>query len=146
MNADILHDGNFPHGTPNGYNLGCHGSHCPSAIPCRDVHTRYRGDWAFRKQVDAGMTPAQIIEQEHAHPAPATVPGKNTRNRQYTRRTPGTANTPTQKAIKALLDQGLTDTEIAEHLGKTRDQVCSSRRFMQLPANRKAPATTGASS
>ncbi|KQQ65053.1 hypothetical protein ASF63_13865 [Microbacterium sp. Leaf320] len=64
MSADILSDPTYPHGTKTGFQSGCHGSHCPGAMTCRDVHTRYQGDYGFRKLIDAGVTPEQIIDQE----------------------------------------------------------------------------------
>lgn len=149
MTADILTDGGHPHGTIQGYRGGCKSGACPAPVSCRTVHARYQGDYAFRKAIDAGESPVEFVARERVTPPQSPRPvvaGKRSRNRQYTRRVPGTANTPNQRAIKELLEQGFTDGEIAEKLGKTRDQVCSSRHFMKLPANRKAPASTGASS
>ncbi|MFT4284312.1 MAG: hypothetical protein QM598_05700 [Protaetiibacter sp.] len=57
-------DRDFPHGTPHGAAMGCKSAHCPAALPCRDVAQRYRGDFAFRRQIDAGMNVAEILETE----------------------------------------------------------------------------------
>lgn len=148
MSADILTDGSHPHGTVAGFQKGCRSAACPAPVSCREVHTRYNGDYGFRRAIDSGMTPTEALEQERQRAVSASprVLGKRTSRRQYVRRTPGTANSPYQKAIKELLDQGLTDAEIAAKLGKTRDQICASRNFMELPPNRKAPASSGASS
>lgn len=56
------------HGTPDGYRAGCHGSaaSCGAPVSCADVYTRYQGDWSFRRRVDAGEVPADIVAQEVA--------------------------------------------------------------------------------
>lgn len=63
--ADRLEDG-FPHGTREGYDQGCRGSRCPATedgwLSCAQARTRYQSDYAYRKRVDAGMTPAQLAE------------------------------------------------------------------------------------
>jgi len=62
---DLLTD-TFPHGTPDGYRLGCRTIACPAALPCRDVHTRYCGDFAFAKLIDAGVPLPEILERDAA--------------------------------------------------------------------------------
>ncbi|WP_022886391.1 hypothetical protein [Glaciibacter superstes] len=66
---DLFEDG-FPHGTKEGYELGCKGGACPAntelGLSCRKAETRYRGDYAFQKMVDRGMTPAEIVAAEAA--------------------------------------------------------------------------------
>lgn len=52
------------HGTISGWQQGCRTNHCPSPITCRDLRTRYMGDYSFRKQIDAGLTVEQIHEAE----------------------------------------------------------------------------------
>lgn len=56
------------HGTVDGYRAGCHGSRnsCGAAISCAEVYIRYQGDWGFRKRVNAGEAPAEIIAAEVA--------------------------------------------------------------------------------
>lgn len=66
MNADIITDTTYPHGTIEGFKGGCTTNHCPSEVSCATVHTRYVGDWAFRRQVNAGMTPLEIVAVEEA--------------------------------------------------------------------------------
>lgn len=148
MSADILSDPDHPHGTVEGFQRGCRSTACPAPVACRTVHTRYAGDYSFRRAIDSGMSPVEVVRQESERVASASarILGKKTARRQYVRRVPGTANSPHQKAIKELLDQGLTDGEIAVKLGKTRDQICASRNFMKLPPNSKAPASSGVSS
>jgi hypothetical protein len=67
--ADLLEDG-FPHSTPQGYKAGCQGRSCPGAvdngISCADSFARYQGDYGFRKKVDAGMSPKEIVAAERA--------------------------------------------------------------------------------
>jgi hypothetical protein len=46
------------HGTPQGYNEGCRGANCAThgtdLMTCTEAAIRYAGDYAYRKQVDAG--------------------------------------------------------------------------------------------
>lgn len=67
--ADLLEDG-FPHSTPEGYRSGCQGHACPgiadNGISCADSFARYQGDYGFRKKVDAGMSPKEIVAAERA--------------------------------------------------------------------------------
>lgn len=70
--ADMLEDG-FPHGTREGYEKGCRGSHCPAVadghLSCAQARTRYQSDYAYKKRVDAGMTPAQLAEVDEREAA-----------------------------------------------------------------------------
>ena len=57
------------HGTLEAFNAGCTSKlNCPnhwaSEPTCKQIDLRYRSDYQFRKQIDAGMTPAQILEAE----------------------------------------------------------------------------------
>lgn len=56
------------HGTVDGFRAGCHGStvSCGAIVSCTDAFTRYQGDWGFRKRVDAGEHPADIVTAELA--------------------------------------------------------------------------------
>jgi hypothetical protein len=63
--ADMLED-SFPHGTPDGYANGCRGAHCPSVMSCRDVYSRYKGDWGFKRAIDAGTPLEEILRREAA--------------------------------------------------------------------------------
>lgn len=64
------HSPGFPHGTPAGFDAGCRSGACSGAvlsgITCRDAKRRYVGDWTFRRRVDAGMAPAEILALEAA--------------------------------------------------------------------------------
>lgn len=62
---DIIGD-QFPHGTPRGFTEGCRGAACPALISCRDIHTRYAGDWSFKRLIDAGTPLEEIIARERA--------------------------------------------------------------------------------
>lgn len=62
---DLLDD-SFPHGTPDGYRRGCRTAACPAALPCRDVYTRYIGDFSFARLINAGVPLAEILEREAA--------------------------------------------------------------------------------
>ncbi len=61
--ADLLEDG-FPHGTPEGYERGCHGSHCAGieefGWSCTYAVQQYRGDFQWRRWIQEGKTPAEI--------------------------------------------------------------------------------------
>lgn len=174
MTADIITDATYPHGTPEGYTNGCRGSHCPAKIACRNVHLRYSGDYAFRKLIDTGITATQIIEREEAEAEAERIRAqeaaqaakdaqkahtrelarirhnearrtKRATQRAGTKKGDGIARTPLQVEISRLHGLKLTDTQIAEHLGKKRNQVKGVRLYLHLPPN-PAPATTGASS
>ena len=51
------------HGHPTGYTAGCRGPECPhwhtDLMTCTEAHTRYQGDYAYRKAVDAGTATAE---------------------------------------------------------------------------------------
>ncbi|MFJ6429691.1 hypothetical protein [Microbacterium maritypicum] len=175
MTADIITDTTYPHGTAEGFMNGCRGSHCPAPMACRDVHTRYNGDFAFRRQINAGATPVEIVaaEEEQAREAAraelaakkaegGALQSAETREaarerHNAARRAKRAANLIPQKALiprdklAALLDEGLTDRQIGERLGFTRRQIAGARNTAKLPRNpdnncRPAPATTVASS
>lgn len=168
MNADIITNTTYPHGTIEGFQGGCNTAHCPAEVSCLTVHTRYVGDWAFRRQINAGMTPAEIVaaEQKQAQEAAQADlrakrarPGVRAWASQGDRRaaanrarSDGLALIP-RHTLRELLNAGLTDREIAEKLGLHRRQVTGSRRnagYERNPdRNRRpnpAPASTGASS
>lgn len=154
MTADILSDPTYPHSTAEGFTGGCRGSHCPGPVSCRDVHTRYQGDFGFRRAIDAGETAAQIVERERKQVAEAAAaaktarmtvkaqrPGKAVRGRQYVRKDPCVPITDNQRQVLQLHGEGLTDGEIAERLGKTRAQVNATRHHLQLQPNRASSTT-----
>lgn len=170
MSSEILHDQGFPHGTVDGFTLGCRGSRCPSPVACVDVQRLYAGDWAFRRQINAGMTPAQIVaaEQKQAQEAaqadlrakrarPGVRAGASREDRRAAAnraRGDGLALIP-RHTLRELLNAGLTDREIATKLGLNRRQVTGSRRNAgyernpdrnRRPTPNPAPATLGASS
>jgi len=52
------------HGTPAGYDAGCHGAgecvnHRTGLMTCTEARTRYRGEYAYRRAVDAGTATAE---------------------------------------------------------------------------------------
>lgn len=166
MNADIITDTTYPHGTIEGFQEGCTTGHCPADVSCKTVFTRFKGDFAFNRQMKAGMTPAEIVatEEEQAREAAAADltakrarPGVRARASHEDRRAAankargdGLALIP-RHTLRELLNAGLTDREIADKLGLHRRQVTGSRRNAGYERNpdrnrRPAPATTGASS
>ena len=141
MSADILTDATYPHGTPAGFRGGCRGGACPAPVTCRDVFTRYNGDYAFRKAVDAGIPVAEFIATE-ARIAETTRAAQAARRparvgRAQQKRLPGVASTENQAQVLALYREGMTDKEIAVKLGKTRDQVTAVRKHLALPVHRR---------
>lgn len=67
LGSSVMGDDDVPHGTQEGWHAGCRGSSCPSAaqgLSCTTAHRRYAGDYGFRKMVDAGLSPAQIVASE----------------------------------------------------------------------------------
>lgn len=150
MNADILYATDFPHGTPDGFTRGCHGSHCPAPMACRDVRRRYVGDFGFARQFDAGVPLDVILEREReaarearrAERAALRVNAPRTKTRRSNQRTgiDRPANTELQQAVLERHAQGMTDIQIGNELGKTRDQVRSVRKWLNLPVNRTPTA------
>lgn len=67
LGSSVMGDDDVQHGTKEGRAAGCRGSSCPSAavgLSCSTAHRRYAGDWAFRKLVDRGLSPAEIVAAE----------------------------------------------------------------------------------
>ena len=67
------------HGTPAGAAAGCRGIECPNhrteLMTCRQAAQRYRGDYAYKKLVDAGtppLTPETFARTTRIQPAPVT--------------------------------------------------------------------------
>lgn len=157
MNALDMLDDSFPHGTVEGFNLGCKGSHCPAPMACRDVRTRYHADWGFRKAVDAGMTAAQLLEREQADAAAAAESDRvaaaaerqaqlqAARTARASRRAPRATRSPrvprATRETKAptlapevarLHAEGLSDRKIGEQLGISRPYVAVIRNRLGL--------------
>lgn len=60
------------HGTPAGYKAGCKtDAMCDPSAPwsCKRGYERYRGDYAFHRRIDDGLTPHEIHELEQADAA-----------------------------------------------------------------------------
>ncbi|WP_136053457.1 hypothetical protein [Microbacterium sp. K5D] len=134
MTADIITDTTYPHGTPEGFMNGCRGSRCPAPMACRDVHTRYNGDYAFRRQINAGMTPAEIIAAEKPEPPvrarkPTPAPKPPTRKPKPSQRPSGSAHA---MRVRELHAQGMLDKEIAEQIGIGRRTVTNIRDTLGL--------------
>ncbi|WP_136032505.1 hypothetical protein [Microbacterium sp. PF5] len=169
MSADILSDPTHPHGTSEGYQRGCRGSHCPAPITCRDFRIRYQGDYAFRKQIDAGVSAANIIAGERERAAQLTEAERQARRARggprsgasvgdrraaANRARAGEAVLIARDTLRAMLKEGLTDRQIADRLGLLRRQVTGTRNAASLPRNpdqnrrpvpTEAPVPAGAS-
>lgn len=135
MSADILYNPTFAHGTVDGYRNGCRAGRCPAAITCRDVKRRYAGDYAFARMIDDGMTVDQIVAAEHAAAEAARQAERARKPKRVARpyRLDHQPHTDLQRAVHKLHSERLTDSEIAERLGKTRGQIQSVRMWLRLP-------------
>lgn len=158
---DLLEDG-FPHGTLEGYERGCHGEICPSkgehGWSCAGAVIRYRGDWVFRKRVDAGMGPAEIavLDREEAEAARLAEREALKAERAAARAVLAAASevakakpsTPRREPqgrvrrrftdaeveqVRALNEAGRNDSEIAREMGRAVNAVRGVRTRLQLP-------------
>jgi transposase len=134
MNADIITDTTYPHGTTEGFTKGCHGSHCPAPMACRDVLVRYNGDFAFRRQINAGMTPAEIVAAETPEPPvrarkPAPAPKTPARKPRPSQRASGSDHA---NQVRELHGQGMLDKDIAAQIGIGRRTVTNIRDALGL--------------
>lgn len=151
MNADIITDTSHPHGTVEGFRGGCTTGHCPSEVSCSTVHTRWAGDYAFRKQLDNGMTAIDIVTQEREQAEEtaraakearmaATRHAATIRYNEARRRARASRErhieSPHNDTIIRLHTEGRLDSEIAEHLGLGRRQVTTLRDSLGLKPNR----------
>ncbi|MEJ1087037.1 histone-like nucleoid-structuring protein Lsr2 [Microbacterium sp. Mu-80] len=64
--ADLLEDG-FPHGTPQGYDQGCHSAGgCPTGaeygLSCKTAKMRSRNDYQYQQLARSGATVAEIAD------------------------------------------------------------------------------------
>jgi DNA-binding CsgD family transcriptional regulator len=150
-----MFDPAFPHGTPDGFRKGCHGSHCPATIACRDAHRRYQGDWLFRTRIDKGWTVEQIHAQEEQDRAADRLKLRLEARRGRKRPKPAERPTRTVAPEKLLIPrdvltqmhgQGMTDAQIGAALGFTRKQVYDARSTLGLPLNRGIHNSTQRSS
>lgn len=139
MSADILSDPNHPHGTTEGLRLGCRTVHCPAPVSCREVHYLYQGDFAFRRAIDAGLTPTEAIEAAKAkatRPETPTRPVKPIQSAPKVRAPRVREPSQYEERLRALHAEGKFDTEIADELGIRRRQVTNIRDSLKLPAHR----------
>jgi hypothetical protein len=133
MSADILTDGEHPHGTIEGFQRGCRSAACPAPVSCRTVHTRYTGDYGFRKKFDAGMTPAEIIESERPTRKATVRPAVPTKEKPAPKERPHSKH---RERVRELHAEEMLDCEIAEKIGLSRRQVANIRVDLELPAHR----------
>jgi site-specific DNA-cytosine methylase len=73
--SEIMHDKNFPHGTREGRQQGCKGSHCPGeelvGMTCEQIGIRYASDLDFKRRLDGGMSVRGIPDEYSLTEAPA---------------------------------------------------------------------------
>lgn len=150
MSADVIHDPNYPHGTPAGYTNGCRGSHCPNRITCRAVHMRYVGDFTFRNQFEAGLSAAEIVKREQEalqraldeRKAQKRVVLPPKKNRPANRPLVSSTGRHHEPTVRQLHKHGWDDADIAQHIGITRRSVCGIRHRIGLPSIRGINKTT----
>lgn len=125
------------HGTLGGFRDGCRGgAACPAVLSCRDVHTRWVGDYSFRRRVNAGVPVAVILADEAAAAARPVV---KTAPKPPKRPTPGRGTTglvsPLLAKVEAAHADGLVDRDIAERVGCGLSTVGRLRRKAGLAPN-----------
>ncbi|GAA4774399.1 hypothetical protein [Microbacterium gilvum] len=127
----MIEDG-FPHGTVEGFRLGCKGSICPAPLSCAAFSVRYRGDYAFAKAVDGGESVESILAREKAAQA---RPVRNVNDERISN-----ANQK-RREVRHRHEKGWTDRQIAADMGETIAYVGKLRRQMELPVHpdRKGP-------
>lgn len=88
--ADLLEDG-FPHGTPDGYDQGCHSAGgCPTGIEhglsCKTAKMKSRSDYQYQQLVKRGATVPEIADTlgligtpPAAKPTKPAAPAKHTK-------------------------------------------------------------------
>lgn len=144
MNADIQLSDTFPHGTTAGYLQGCHGSHCPAVMVCRDVHRRYVGDFSFKRRFDAGVPLVQIMAQDAEEAAQEALKAREATRVKRARKRRSQGNTTNLKPAERLIPEtvlrqnladGLTDQQIADLHQLERPQVTNMRSYLHLPCN-----------
>lgn len=136
MSADILSDPNHPHGTTDGLRLGCCTVHCPAPVSCREVHYLYHGDLAFRRAIDAGLTPSEALAKAKAQPAVPRSPKQKPKAAPKPRAPRVQEPSKHEKKLRELHAQGMFDTDIADELGLQRRQVTAIRNSLELKPNR----------
>lgn len=149
------------HGTVAGYQAGCHGSarSCGGTVPCAEVYRRYQGDWGFRKRVDAGDAPIDILAEElaaadavrardRAANRKAKAEGSKTNDARLAKqrsRSTTPRKAPELGVVARILDdvlrlvgEGNTSTQIAGILNVTKIAVTRARRVLGNPPSRKS--------
>lgn len=147
------------HGTVDGYRAGCHGSAnaCGAPVSCVTVFTRYQGDWGFRKRVDAGETPADILAEELAE-ADAVRARDKAANRKAKTDASKTNDARLAKQrsrsalpkerelgvvdriindVARLVGEGKTSKQIAAELNASETSVGRAREALKIPTSRK---------
>lgn len=150
------------HGTVAGYQAGCHGStvSCGAIVSCADVYIRYQGDWGFRKRVDAGESPVDIVAAElaeldavrardkaanrKAKADGARIAEERTKKQRRMSASPKvTPSAPTlidriADDVRRLIGEGKTGKETAAILGVSVFAVSRARRAMDLKTSRQS--------
>lgn len=153
MSAFDQLDDSFPHGSVEGHRAGCRGRICPAPMACSDVYQRYCGDYSFRRQIDAGVTAAEIFESEREERegvaardrAAQRAEAERKRASRQTRAPRERAAAVVEKhaAVARMHGLGMTDPQIASALGMSRPWVGKVRAELELPAVTRPGMPTG---
>ena len=125
------------HGTLDGFRDGCRGgAACPAVMSCRDVHTRWSGDYGFRRRMGAGVPVAVILADEAAAVARPVVKTTPKPSRQPSRQPKPTVSTsPLLAKVETAHADGLVDRDIADRVGCGLSTVGRLRRSLELDPN-----------
>lgn len=153
MSAFDQLDDSFPHGSVEGHRAGCRGRICPAPMSCSDVYQRYCGDYSFRRQIDAGVTAAEIFENEREEREGVAARDRAAQRAEAERRLQAAPKrAPRQRSaavaekhaeVARLHGQGMTDPQIASALGMSRPWVGKVRSELELPAVTRPGMPTG---
>lgn len=78
---DDLYAPDFPHGSPDGYDAGCHGAACtyhgdPHWLSCREAKELKRGDYSYRNKATNEPWPREVVLPKapaQPRPKPASI-------------------------------------------------------------------------
>lgn len=152
--ADVLLDGSFQHGTPEGYAAGCRGSGCPAGrdhgFSCSRAVIAERGDFRYKKLRAAGLGPAEMADALNIGskpPAGASGVSRPSRPAEPIRRpervaevTARTINRPTPTASAASIAVPVVGRDTEQQLN-TLTEPTREEPVMPKPTSPAAPVS-----
>jgi hypothetical protein len=149
---DML-EAEFPHATPAGYQMGCRGNICSGrdvhGFSCSDAVTMYRGNFGFRRLVQAGASVEELaafvaeerraaVESDRAdalarrRKVPSRpVVAERTESGRRSRRPWSAADV---RRLREMHEGGATDSQIGAALDRHRKTVQTKRVSLGLGA------------